>query len=440
MPIEKPNFFGIPLEQIRVEDRKRKIHGDIESLADSIEKFGLFHPIIITRDKRLVAGERRYRAFQHLKRKEIPAQFVDQLNDYELKEIELEENTRRLNMTWQEEAQAVYDYHQHRMAGNSDWNLSCTADCLRMSEKMVTVRVVVAREMQTTPDLTKVENLSTAYNAIQRKQSRAMDNELEALLEVEGPAKETEESEGATEMVLTRSAVGPVHRQPSDSTIVNMPFAHFLEQTDRKFNLLHMDLPYGSNFQDSGQVQHATWEGGTYDDSGPIFNLLMHEFLTNLDNFVAQSAHVIFWYQSSRYQEMVQRLSPHFRINPIPLIWVKSDSTGILSDPKRGPRHIYETALLLTRGDRSIVGPVNNAISFPANRAKANHPSEKPFEVVHHFLRMLVDDSTIFLDPTCGSGTAVAAAEKLGAGFVQGVEMNPQHAETARRVLNRYRA
>jgi predicted RNA methylase len=93
----------------------------------------------------------------------------------------------------------------------------------------------------------------------------------------------------------------------------------------------------------------------------------------------------------------------------------------------------------MTKGDRLIVRAVNNAIAFPANRKNARHPSEKPTEVVSHFLRMLIDPHTNFLDPTCGSGTAVAAADSLGAKLVVGVELDREHAQTARGIINRQR-
>ncbi len=61
---------------IKVGVRHRKTLGDIKSLAASIEAVGLLHPIVVTPDLTLIAGERRLAAFQHLGRDSIPITVV----------------------------------------------------------------------------------------------------------------------------------------------------------------------------------------------------------------------------------------------------------------------------------------------------------------------------------------------------------------------------
>jgi DNA modification methylase len=87
----------------------------------------------------------------------------------------------------------------------------------------------------------------------------------------------------------------------------------------------------------------------------------------------------------------------------------------------------------MTRGDRKIVRAVGNCVE--AQVIKEHHVSEKPRKMLEHFLRMLVDETTIFLDPTCGSGNAVAVAEELGAGWSLGLEKNEEFALRARENL-----
>src|SRR6478609_11757184 len=54
--------------KIRVGERSRRDLGDIASLAKSIERLGLLHPIVITKTGELIAGERRLEAFRLLGR------------------------------------------------------------------------------------------------------------------------------------------------------------------------------------------------------------------------------------------------------------------------------------------------------------------------------------------------------------------------------------
>jgi ParB family chromosome partitioning protein len=67
------NFEFVLISDIKVGTRLRKEYGDINSLAKSIETLGLLQPIIITKDKWLVAGERRLRAVMSLGWTKIPA-------------------------------------------------------------------------------------------------------------------------------------------------------------------------------------------------------------------------------------------------------------------------------------------------------------------------------------------------------------------------------
>lgn len=88
-----------PIGEIKVENRRREDYGDIEGLAESIGKYGLFHPIIVDDKRRLIAGERRLRACKQLGWPDIPVRLYRHLTDDERREIELEENLQRKDLT-----------------------------------------------------------------------------------------------------------------------------------------------------------------------------------------------------------------------------------------------------------------------------------------------------------------------------------------------------
>jgi DNA modification methylase len=48
---------------------------------------------------------------------------------------------------------------------------------------------------------------------------------------------------------------------------------------------------------------------------------------------------------------------------------------------------------------------------------------------------MFTDENTVMLDPTCGSGSALRAAESLGAAYILGVEINGDFTERANLAL-----
>lgn len=87
------------IDQIIVGTRRREDMGDIQALADSISKYGLLHPIVIDDQNHLVAGCRRLAACKLLGWSEIPVTPLGELSDRQLREIELEENLRRKDLT-----------------------------------------------------------------------------------------------------------------------------------------------------------------------------------------------------------------------------------------------------------------------------------------------------------------------------------------------------
>ena len=88
---------SIEISSITVGERHRRDPGDLELLAQSIQEKGLLHPIVVTPDKRLVAGWRRLQACRDiLGWEEIPARVIDECPS----DIgELHENEARKDLT-----------------------------------------------------------------------------------------------------------------------------------------------------------------------------------------------------------------------------------------------------------------------------------------------------------------------------------------------------
>ena len=79
MVSEQPNASAnlMRIDQIQVGFRYRKDLGDLWSLADSISEVGLLHPVVVTPERRLIAGQRRLEACLLLGWKDVPVTVVD---------------------------------------------------------------------------------------------------------------------------------------------------------------------------------------------------------------------------------------------------------------------------------------------------------------------------------------------------------------------------
>ena len=421
-------FTSYPIAAIIIDraNRQRRELRNIEELAASIAARGLINPVTITREGVLIAGERRYTACRSLGMTDIPAQFVDDLSEYELQCIELEENLKRENLTWQEEAAAIARLHELRTANEPGWTAEQTADEVGLSSRHVNRNLAVAKEMQTNEKVAAADKLSAAVNLVERSTSRRKANataSIAAAFEVPAgePGSEGDDDSGVPEEV--RKSV----------PLINTSFHDWQpDYAGPRFNLIHCDFPYGINVADSPRQNAALADH--YDDSPDVYWQLLARLRDAMDNVVAESAHLIFWFSMDFYPETLALLRDMgWTVNPFPLIWHKSDNAGIAPDPQRWPRRTYETALVASRGDRKLtsVGPRSNSFAFPGNRDGAIHISEKPEPVLRHFLSMFCDEYSIVLDPTAGSGNAVKVAEQLGAMSVLGLELSEEFYEVA---------
>lgn len=90
----------VPIDTIDVNGRHRRDMGDIRALADSIADVGLLNPVTLTREGRLVAGQRRLEAVRLCGMDTVPARFADNLDDAaKLLRAERDENVCRKDMT-----------------------------------------------------------------------------------------------------------------------------------------------------------------------------------------------------------------------------------------------------------------------------------------------------------------------------------------------------
>jgi len=80
------------ISDINIKARIRKDMGDLQELADSIEKLGLLHPVVVGIDGDLICGERRVEAYKLLALTDIAVTIVDMENN---QDGEIAENTDR---------------------------------------------------------------------------------------------------------------------------------------------------------------------------------------------------------------------------------------------------------------------------------------------------------------------------------------------------------
>ncbi len=81
IPSTNNNHPRMRIADIIIGKRYRQDIGDIAELAKSIREVGLLHPIVITPDRRLIAGQRRLKALEELGWAEVPVHIAEGLAD-----------------------------------------------------------------------------------------------------------------------------------------------------------------------------------------------------------------------------------------------------------------------------------------------------------------------------------------------------------------------
>ena len=85
------------MSEINIRKRVRKDIGNLEQLKNSLYRYGLLCPIMLNKNYDLIAGERRFEAAKQLGWTSINAVVLDTDDELLQLELELEENTQRMD-------------------------------------------------------------------------------------------------------------------------------------------------------------------------------------------------------------------------------------------------------------------------------------------------------------------------------------------------------
>jgi ParB-like chromosome segregation protein Spo0J len=481
-------MFKNKITQVSVDDiiidrntrqRSELTFDSVLSLAVSIARSQWISPILVDQNTNyLIAGERRLTAVKALRAAtegdysnfsdqadareilfpvctcqveswkgwtKIPAQLGGDFTATDLAMFEFVENAQRQDLPWQDRAKAIYDIYCKGLAEYKDWTAVQTANIIGVNKGIVTESLRVWRlqvDEDTEPEAKAIikesQSLRAAVQALERYTSRrGLDVSLvsggsitarpkadKPIYTKPGPAPFCK-----NEKTYEPDYEEPVYTEPAtlaDRLIQLNDFNTWAHSyTGEPFNFIHCDFPYGISFN-TGEFTTGIRNTilGDYDDSVNVYWQLLNTLQDN-SHIIAQQAHIMFWFSQNLRRETEDFFTAMGGfVQPFLMIW-HCGNDGLIPDMQRYGRRTYETAMLVTFGDRKIVAP--RALSIDNSRESNSriHRSQKPLRVLNHFFEMFVDSSSFVLDPTCGSGTSLIAAYNLKAQKVLGLENDP---------------
>lgn len=438
----------IPLSDIKVGERQRTDLGDIDGLADSLERYGLIQPIVLDDSNNLIAGGRRLAAATSLEWTDIPAVYLGQLTADERAELELEENVRRKEMTWQERVlgiDKIFSLRQlNAMRAGQKWGYRETGELLGMTHSNVHYAITAAKFLRAgDAGVAKCQNLNEVVKLmLQRKEDETLKYMAnETLVD----AKPLAEPLGSSVLVscdglevIERKAVTIPLR------LYNEDALKFLEDLAQPSSVDHFitDPPYAidmDNIQQDGggqNVERTASEHQVPDNIG-----LLHSVIPLMFKALPAHGFAVLWCDQENWYWLQQiALLAGFRVQRWPLVWIKTDPCQNMAATYNFTKKT-EIAMVLRKPGATLnqAQPSNYCVCGGEDRKLFAHPFAKPRDLWKWVINAVSQPGQVICDPFAGSGTCPAACIEVGRNILACEKVEAHYNELIENIKRTYR-
>lgn len=406
----------IPLPELVIpEDRQRKQFAPeaIIELGDSIDCYSLLHPIVIRKDDKeknvLVAGWRRLNAIKYLwetgrevrcgtekfPENQLPCNYLGEIDPIDAFAIELEENIKREDLSWQDRAKAAQRLQEVR-AAQAERKGEAPPTVKQLSEEvhgpsagshdLMRQELIVSKNLHI-PEVAAAKNVKEAFKVLKRTEEKQRNAEL---------AEKLGKTFSSADHKLWRGDCLEILRGFEDGS----------------FDVILTDPPYGIDAQDFNDSGGKTPGGHFYDDSYDTWQKLMNEFADLSWKKTKEAAHLYAFCDIQNFGELKIVLGmAGWEVFRTPLIWV--NPSGMRAPwPEHGPQRKWQAILYAIKGKRPVTRLYSDVLTF-SSEENLGHPAQKPVALYKDLLNRSVRPGDTVCDPFCGSGPIFPAAHEL---------------------------
>lgn len=399
---------------------------------------GLMHAIVVRSlgkaGFQLVAGERRLRAIEILRftggklrfdgeevgEDLIPVVTLGELDSIAAKEAELDENIRRVDLTWQERAAATAGLAALRqqqlgvaeatgdfstiLAAEKRADVAAIAQEIRGSSAGVhreaTRRELIVAKHLDNPAVKGAKSVDEAFKVLKREEDVKKNVELAAS--------------------VGRTFTADVHKAENCDSIKWMA-----DYKGELFDAILTDPPYGIGADQFGDSGGKAAGAHTYDDSYESWQKLMPLFAKESNRVTKPQAHLYAFCDIDRFHELKKYLEDEgWNCFRTPLVWHKT--TGSRTPwVDFGPQRKYEICIYANKGRKPVTKIFPDVAVYAADE-NLGHTAQKPVALFTDFLKRSVAPGNLVLDPFAGSGPIFPAAHELKCRAV-GIEEQARH-------------
>lgn len=411
----KFDFKEVPLSSIVEGDRFRKQYDNIPELAADIAEKGLINPLTLRSSEdgktfTLMAGGRRLNACRLLQMETVPAcVHSHELNELELRSIELAENIQREDLTWTEEVELKKTIHdlQVQIHGEKEgatgkgevtgWSKADTAKMLRQSPATVSLDLKLANMREALPDLPwdKCKNKAEAQKLIKTMEEKVITAEL-------AKRAQGKKMTGDTRRIM-------------DAYVVGDFFEGAKKLPEKSFQFIEIDPPYAIDLLKAKRTVGTSMLEDTesYTD---VETSVYRQFLDNLFSecyrLASQHAWLVCWFAPEPwFEEVFDALTKAgWSARRMCGIWTKG--YGQAKRPEIHLANTYEMFFYAKKGEPFLSKPGrSNAFDFkPVPAQSKTHPTERPVELLGELINTFTTPGANILVPFAGSGATLLAA------------------------------
>ena len=436
------NFHELPIVDIVIGERFRKDYGDIAELAQSIKDYGLLQPLVVARDGRLMAGGRRLAAVTALAWPTVPVHYIDEVDNILLREIELEENLLREDLSTQEEATLRLEIHELKVAKYGQANSTSHEKLdLDIDAPIAETAAAAGWSIRRTAELTGA-NPATVHQQL-RIGKALRSPEIVAM----APSIKTEPSRVNIIRILDRleeDLLREKERRQRDadtyarlesSVLCGDATSLILQLPDASVDCIITDPPYGVNLgvgggHRSGGALNSPEEG--FDDSPESMLAVLRSLAPQLRRVLKPAGHLYAFFSPKFWQPIfdIWRRAG-FDVRDIPCIWVKPGGATGTNDWDHNFAATWEPFLFASPSVQRLAFKRRDTFVYAVDLGASRlHAAQKPVELLRELVQLSTREGELILDPFCGSGSTLVAASQLRRRFL-GYDLSTHHCNTA---------
>jgi len=420
----------IHIKDIKIGNRQRETDEEhAVQLSESIKLHGLLQPIILDEEGTLIAGGHRLRALQILGMENLiqGVHFLHRgaLTEDERAELELEENVKRKDLTWQERCSAIAKIHALKCKQSAlsftEWGQSHTGDLLGVAQANVSYALQISKAIEKGDEQIKV--CATLTDALKVFSARKEKEAMQRLVTFVNNQKEECASipdinldEESTQLIV--SEVSPTPSKVPDCVTLTDAFDWMMSHPACADHII-TDPPYGQdliNLYQRNKYENTTLQEleQTHEPEQVKGNTL--PMVRGFYNCLKDNGYALVWCDPEFWMALCTAAqSVGFSIQRWPLVWCKTH-TCLNNSAFCNFTKAVEFVAVLRKGSPTLVRPQGKNFFMAGNcgKARMDHLFVKPYAVWEWLYNSVAISGQTVLDPFSGVGSSTLAALQLG--------------------------